>query len=165
MEVAVKLNIEDKQVIFQAVNLMDRYYSAQLSSLPAKDLQLTAVTALFIASKNLEVDPLDLKTCVQTLCFNKYSKMQFLDKEALIRRACQYENEAPSCLDFIMLYIRLLKVQLQAKIHSTNHSCEFLLDVQTIAYDICKSLTLDASLMKYKPNVLASCTIFLGFQL
>ena len=28
LEVAVKLNIEDKQVIFQAVNLMDRYYSA-----------------------------------------------------------------------------------------------------------------------------------------
>ena len=28
LEVAVKLSIEDKQVIFQAVNLMDRYYSA-----------------------------------------------------------------------------------------------------------------------------------------
>ena len=37
--------------------------------------------------------------------------------------------------------------------------------MQTIAYDICKSLTLDASLMKYKPNVLAACTVFLGFQL
>ena len=112
LEVAVKLSIEDKQVIFQAVNLMDRYYSAQPSSLPAKDLQLTAVTALFIASKNLEVDPLDLKTCMQTLCFNKYSKSQFLEKEGHIRKACHYENEAPSCLDFIMLYIRLLKVQL-----------------------------------------------------
>lgn len=43
---------------------MDRYYTTQQTSLPSKDLQLTAVTALFIASKNLEVDPLDLKTCV-----------------------------------------------------------------------------------------------------
>jgi len=73
-EVGTKLNIEDKGVIFQAINLMDRYYDKQIQSLPTKDLQLTAVTSLFIASKNLEVDPLDLQTCAKTLCFNKYSK-------------------------------------------------------------------------------------------
>jgi len=44
------------------------------------------VTALFLASKNLEVDPLDLATCVKTLCFNKYAKQQFLHKEASIQR-------------------------------------------------------------------------------
>ena len=42
---------------------------------------------------------------------------------------------------------------------------QFLLDVQTIAYDLCKSVTLDASLHKYKPSVLSSCMIFLGFYL
>ena len=73
---------------------------------------MTAVTALFIASKNLEVDPIDLKLCVSTLGFNKYSKTQFTDKEAAIRQACNYENEAPSSLDFIMIYLRLLKVLL-----------------------------------------------------
>lgn len=59
-EVGTKLQIEDKGVIFQAINLMDRFYDKQAVSLPTKDLQLTAVTSLFIASKNLEVDPLDL---------------------------------------------------------------------------------------------------------
>ena len=53
---------------------MDRFYDKAKESLPVKDLQLTAVTSLFIASKNLEVDPLDLNTCCKTLCFNKYSK-------------------------------------------------------------------------------------------
>ena len=47
----------------------------------------------------------------------------------------------------------------------SDHSLEFLLDVQTIAYDFCKSVTLDASLLKYKPSVLAACMLFLGFQL
>ena len=84
-EAASKWNIEDKQVLFQAVNLMDRFYNSQVASLPLKDLQLTAVTALLIASKNLEVDPLDLKTCITTFCFNKYSKNAFLEKESLIR--------------------------------------------------------------------------------
>lgn len=53
---------------------MDRYYDKQTISMPVKDLQLSAVSALFIASKNLEVDPLDLQTCAKTLCFSKYSK-------------------------------------------------------------------------------------------
>jgi len=88
---------------------MDRFYDSQTTSMPTKDLQLTAVTSLFIASKNLEVDPLDLKTCCKVLCFNKYGKNQFLQKEQDIRRATRYENEAPSVLDYIMLFIRLLK--------------------------------------------------------
>jgi len=92
---------------------MDRFYQAQNTCLPSRDLQLTAVTALFIASKNLEVDPLDLKTCVQTLCFSKYSKQQFLEKETVIRQATDYENEAPCTLDFVLLYARLLKLQMQ----------------------------------------------------
>ena len=72
------MSIEDRTVIYQAINLMDRYYEVIQHSLPQKDLQLTAVTALFIASKNLEVEPLDLKTCVKDLCYNKYSKAAFL---------------------------------------------------------------------------------------
>lgn len=39
---------------------MDRFYEAQEDDLPTKDLQLTAVTSLFIASKNTDVDPIDL---------------------------------------------------------------------------------------------------------
>ena len=62
-EVGTKMGISDKSVIFQAIGLMDRFYEAQTESLPNKDLQLTAVTALFIASKNLEVDPMDLDVC------------------------------------------------------------------------------------------------------
>ena len=39
---------------------MDRFYEAQTQDFPTKDLQLTAVTALFIASKSIDVEPLDL---------------------------------------------------------------------------------------------------------
>lgn len=78
--------------------------------MPLKDLQLTAVTALFVASKNLEVDPIDLSTCSRTLCFNKYSKIQFLRKECDIRKATNYENDAPTILDFMMFYMRMIKL-------------------------------------------------------
>ena len=66
-----------------------------------------------MASKNLDVDPLDLRTCVREICYNKYSKHEFLAKEKEIRRATLYENEAPTALDFILLYIRLIKMKVQ----------------------------------------------------
>ncbi len=119
-EVSAKLQIEDKTVVFQAINLMDRYYEKSESDHPVKDLQLTAVTALFIASKNLEVDPLDLQTCCKTLCFNKYSKQAFLKKEADIRRATLYENECPTTLEFLMLFLRCLKKNVQQDAQMVN---------------------------------------------
>lgn len=39
----------------------------------------------------------------------------------------------------------------------------FLIDVHTIAYDLCKSAVLDVNLFNYKPSVLAACMVFLGF--
>ena len=133
-------------------------------ALPNTDLQLTGVTCFFIASKNLEVDPLDLRTCIKTLCFNKYSKSHFLEKEADLRKSIGYENEAPTILDFIMLLLRLLKLQVQTQMDATDMTIAYIFDVQTIAYDLCKSLVLDANMLKYRPSVLATCLIFAGFQ-
>lgn len=124
---------------------------------------MTAVTALFLSSKNLEVDPLDLTTCVKSLCFNKFSRQQFLQKEAQIQRLTQFENESPSILDFLMFYLRLIKHKLQTTINSTEQTSDFLIDVQTIAYDFCKSIIIDASMLKYRPSVLAAVTVYLGF--
>ena len=85
------------------------------------------------------------------------------DKEQAIRAGCEYENEAPCTLDFILLYMRLTRLQIQDHMQYSDQVGEFLLDVQTIAYDICKSVTLDASMLKYKPSVLAACMVFIGF--
>ena len=87
---------------------------------------MTAVTALFISSKNLEVDPLDLQTCAKTLCFNKYSKGSFLRKESEIRKATAYENEAPTILDFLMFFLRCVKMMVQKTIESMSVVIQFI---------------------------------------
>lgn len=142
---------------------MDRFYDKQDSSLPTKDLQLTAVTSLFVASKNLEVDPLDLQTCAKTLCFSKYAKTLFLRKELEIRKATGYENESPTILDFIMYYLRMIKFHAQKQLEYRKETDQFLQDVTTIVYDLSKSVVIDANLFKYKPSILAACLLFLGF--
>ena len=115
-EVGSKLRIDDKYVIFQAVSLMDRFYEQQSESMPANDLQLTAVTALFISSKNLEVEPLRLQTCVQELCFDKYEALDFIEKETQIRLSTEYQNDIPLMIDFMLLFMRLLRNELQSSI-------------------------------------------------
>ena len=123
------------------------------------------MTALFIASKNLEVDPLDLQTCAKTLCFNKYARPQFLKRETDIRLATQYENESPTILDFVMFYICLIKLQTQKQMDCLPETQQFLSDMTTITYDLCKSVSIDANLFKYRPSILAAALTFVGFQL
>lgn len=64
-----------------------------------------------------------------------------------------------------MFYLRLIKQRLQQVINCSEFTSDFLLDVQTIAYDLCKSTMIDASMLKYRPSVLAAVTVYLGFQL
>ena len=39
----------------------------------------------------------------------------------------------------------------------------FLQDLETIAYDLSKSLMIDANLLKYKPSILSITLVFAGF--
>ena len=104
-----------------------------------------------------------MNTISKTICFNKYSKPQFLTKEAEIRRATYYENEAPTTLDFLMFYLRFLKRRVQVSMEYRPEIDVFLQDLQTIAYDLSKSLMIDASLLKYKPSILSITLVNLGF--
>lgn len=62
-----------------------------------------------------------------------------------------------------MFYLRLIKQRLQEKCDCLTQTSDFLIDVQTIAYDFCKCLVIDASMLKYRPSVLAAVTVYLGF--
>lgn len=112
-EVAHKLAMPDPDsVTFAAVTSLDQFYMLPKNLAPhqaSKDLQLTAVTCIFIQSKCVEVEPLDLKTCCKTLCHNKFSRQQFLDREQKIRHATMYENDLPHIFDFVLFYIRMIK--------------------------------------------------------
>jgi len=83
---------EDRNVFFKAVQIVDQYY-ARVPSVPLadsltdevvdkKDLQLTAVTALLMASKLIDLKSLKMNFCVQTLGHKKYNSDQILKKES-----------------------------------------------------------------------------------
>lgn len=109
---------------------------------------------------------MSLNTCAKTLCFNKYPKNAFLRKERDLRLATKYEIEAPTVLEILMFYMRLVKYACSSSGESFLPEVhEFLKDVNSMGYDLCKSLLIDANLLKYKPSVLAASIVFLCFQL
>lgn len=76
--------IQDANVFFMTVDILRRKISSQKSTPPSslkRDLQLTAVTSIFIASKLLEVTPLKLDFALETLGHGKFSRTQVVCRE------------------------------------------------------------------------------------
>jgi hypothetical protein len=71
--VANNICLQDLNTLHQAVALIDIYYEKELADLPPQDLQLTTVTAFFIQSKSIEVEPIDLGQCRKQLCHRKFT--------------------------------------------------------------------------------------------
>ena len=61
---AARVKMDDKSIVYEAVSLLDRFYSSSLGKVDftfQQDCFLTGYTGLFISSKNSEVEPLNLK--------------------------------------------------------------------------------------------------------
>lgn len=108
---------------------------------------------------------MDLQTCCKTLCFNKYTRSQFLSKESAIRNATEYQNEFAQPLDFVMLYIRMVKWSAFKEIELSAMIIDFMSKVEKIAKKFAKFALVDAGMVKYKPSIMGATFVFLGFQL
>jgi len=75
---------------------------------------LAGHTALFMQSKNLEVDPLSMSDITDYFLkkYNATSK-DILGMEKNIRNACQEENESATIFDFLLWYIKVWKLTCQ----------------------------------------------------
>ena len=90
---------------------MDRYYNQQYVYIrDANDVFLTSFTALFIASKNSEVEPLSLRDIRTHFLFNRFSNKDILLRETEMRVASVYENEVTTLFDYVMIYLKVWKM-------------------------------------------------------
>jgi len=70
------IKIEDKSVVFHAFSLFDRFYKKHYLNTQQKfesDFMLTAFVCLFSSSKNMEVEPLNLKDIKNSLLQRKFT--------------------------------------------------------------------------------------------
>ena len=115
LEVIQKFKITDRSILFQTMELLDRYYQ-HYPNMPVYDLQLTAVTCFFIAAKNILIEPITLQNAIEHMCYNKFTEQQFLNKEHEIRGSTDYKNESANYLDFLALFMKIIRSEFCSEI-------------------------------------------------
>jgi len=80
------------------------------------ELILVAHTALFMSSKNQEVEPMSIKDLTEHLLKdyhfeNKTNRVVL--KEMRIRNAINHENEVSTLFDFLLYYVKIWKLKTQ----------------------------------------------------
>ena len=113
---AQRVKMEDKGIVYQAVSLVDRYFTEEMKWKSkihnfSSDIYLTAYTSFFIVSKVFEVEPLNLSDVRNHFLMKSCTKEQILEKERQLRIACSFENEVPSMFDFVMLLSKVWKMR------------------------------------------------------
>jgi len=72
-EIMTKFKITERAVMFQAMSMMDKFYAHSKTNMPLQDLQLTAVTCFFTSAKNIMINPFNLQTVLESMCYNKFT--------------------------------------------------------------------------------------------
>lgn len=121
-QIAQEVNIDDKNLVYQATSLMDRYYEHGVTFPKSySDCYLTGFTAFLIAVKNSEFHHnLRLSGVKNRYLGNNYSREQILQKEFDIRKASGYENEVSTIFDFLLFYVKMWKLGCQKILKDKN---------------------------------------------
>jgi hypothetical protein len=89
------------QAFFKTIQLMDRYYAEIGATLGTSTLHMTGVVAMFIATKYEDIIPLLLRTIINKVGHNKFTKKQVMEKELEMLRVFKYSLGAPTVLEHL----------------------------------------------------------------
>ena len=154
---------DDATLPFVAISMMDRYYKVMKQPEPSKDVQLTGLTGLFIASKFFEITPIFMDQLIKDMCYGKYNQKQILDRETAIMSSLACEIDPPNHFDFVLLYFKLLRLHIQAlKGPISKPSLNYLLQAEFFASEYSKMVLADIALMSVRPSILASTAVVFG---
>lgn len=156
-------------MVYQTVGYMDRFY-AQSHLLPEtlQECCLTSYVALFIASKNSEVEPLSLRDIRDHFLRESYKRPEIVARESAVRQCIQYENEVSYLFDFVMLFMKIWKLAVQEALPPRQcylSTYKFICDVETAVYDFSKSLLIDAESLKYRQSLLVAALISASIEI
>lgn len=129
-----------------------------------------AYTSLFMASKNQEVEPLTIKDLRDYFLKKTCSRREILEMEQAIRSATAYENEVPTLFEYLMLFSKLWKMDCQKALETRNErpclsTYRFLCDVESMVYDLTKSVIVDTSFAKYSQAAVVTALYTLAIEL
>ena len=108
------------------------------------------------------------------MCYGKFTKNQFLAKEYEIRRNCCYQNEAANYLDFISLFMKITRSEFCESLNDKKgyktdkivcSTVEFLKEMETLIYEICKLALSDCYLKRYLKSYVSAAIVIGSFEI
>lgn len=123
-----------------------------------------------MTSKNFEVDPLGINDVAEYLLRNKNKRESVRQKEHQIRTSLGYINESATMFEFLLFYMKIWKIACHERLQSSfQRSYEFIYDftgdVESLAYDLTKSVLIDAASLKYKGSLIVAALVNIGIDL
>jgi hypothetical protein len=137
--------IEDKNVFFTACQYVDGFYAKVGRDMPKKDLQLTAIACIFIASKLLDTVCLKLSFCRDVLGHKKFSSAQILEKEAEVIQLCRWELTRHTQYDVFQLLILMLNARVQDD-SMPKEIVKFVSEFETLALNLVRADQISSNL-------------------
>uniref|UniRef100_A0A3B4WS48 G2/mitotic-specific cyclin-B2 n=1 Tax=Seriola lalandi dorsalis TaxID=1841481 RepID=A0A3B4WS48_SERLL len=146
-----------------AVNIMDRFLAS--TAVAADCFQLLGVTALLLASKQVEVCSPRISHLL-SLCCDAFSKEQLCNLECLILLRLDFQLAAPTLAFFLDYYINCIEAaQLVTEDAGGDRFARMNLDTKrprqcsNLARKICELSLADYAFNKYPPSLTASCAL------
>ena len=134
-------------------------------------MNIVAHTALFIQSKNFEVQPLGMADLTDYFLAKYGVKAEdIVEQEQMVRKSVSYENESATLFDFVMWYIKTWKFSCQHEFKRIKPTqpipwhekmYDFFADIESISYDYSKSILIDCESFNFKPSILV-CSLISG---
>lgn len=86
--------------------MLDRYLKLKQQTQEIADLHIMGVTAMFIASKYEDIYPLKMKMVFEKIAHKKIPVERIKTLELDYLKTIHYKIPAPTCLDFLRIYLR-----------------------------------------------------------
>lgn len=92
------------QAYFMATSLLDQFFKQSSGRIPVKDLHLSGVAAMFIASKYEDIYPLKLSIIYEKIAHKKLAVSEIKDREHTLISTLDFHLRKPTILDFLLTY-------------------------------------------------------------
>lgn len=134
------------ETLYLCVNMIDRYCSA--INVQRTELQLIGVTALLLASKHGDIDPLEVRDCYFILDF-EYKGQEVIEMEQAILRVLNWKLSLPTAYPFLDRFLSLTTASPMTRV--------------TAAYYLERTLQ-EYDLLQYRPSMVCASAVILALN-
>ena len=150
-----------EQTFFVSVSLLDRFFKLVNKSIPASELHLTGMTAMFLASKYEDITPLMMRTIINKIGHGKFCVSQVTTRELDILRTLNFRVGAPTILEFIDNFKVELSHNILIPFRDSENEKKLMRRILLLSKIACCSY----ELVQLPPSLLAAAIITLSVKM